>query len=101
MNADDADDAWDELNDALKGYTPPCHGSSLFTADRLTEGERELCKSMCARCRVVDLCEAYATASESPGFWGGHYYSTKGQKLTAKQAAASNRQRKTTQQAEP
>lgn len=74
-----ADTEWEALDAALVSYTPPCTGRSLFTADRQTATERELCESICARCRVKDLCDAYATADRdvNAGFWGGRFYTQK------------------------
>ncbi|GAA2910655.1 hypothetical protein JOD62_001700 [Microbacterium keratanolyticum] len=76
-----ADDAWDALNDALAHTTPACEGRVLFTADRLSDDQRALCKSICARCPLFDLCDAYAiTAKVESGYWAGHSYSPKGRK---------------------
>lgn len=61
MTAEEA--AWAALDDALQDYEPPCEGNPLFTADRLTDGEREALGYRCARCLVSDLCEAFATAA--------------------------------------
>lgn len=71
--------AWDALDSALEWYAPPCDDDPLFTADRLTEGERALCELACARCLVSVLCGNYAEAANVPsGFWAGHQYTPKG-----------------------
>ncbi|GLI28497.1 hypothetical protein ARHIZOSPH14_27390 [Agromyces rhizosphaerae] len=75
------DDAWDELNAALREYAPPCDGDALFTADRVSAEDRARCTSICGRCLVSDLCDAAATAAKvTSGFWAGHHYSEKGRK---------------------
>jgi hypothetical protein len=76
-----ADGSWDALNDALRAFAPPCEGRALFTTDRLTDDERALCESVCARCPFFDPCDSYAvTAKVESGFWAGHSYSPKGRK---------------------
>ena len=73
------DDAWEALSASLQDFAPPCEGRALFTADRLTDDERALCESICARCPVADLCDAYATAAKvDSGFWAGHSYTQSG-----------------------
>ena len=73
-----ADTAWDALNEALEHYTPLCDGRALFTADSRTDEQRALCASICARCPVADLCDAYATAANvAAGFWAGRSYPPK------------------------
>lgn len=66
------DAAWVPLNEALQDYAPPCSGLPLFTADSRTDEQRAACASICARCPIADLCDAYATASKVDfGFWAG------------------------------
>ena len=78
MNPDDAW-AWIALDAALREVTPPCDGDPLFTAERLTDREREHCADLCARCPLLDLCDDYAMAVMPPaGFWAGYLYSAKG-----------------------
>jgi hypothetical protein len=74
-----AEAAWDALNEALQDARPACAGQALFTADSLTADQRGDCSSICARCPVLHLCGAYATAAKvTSGFWAGHSYSPKG-----------------------
>ena len=74
-----ADDAWQTLSDALDGYSPECEGWELFTADSITVPEQALAESICARCRVTDLCDAFAVASKpNTGFWGGFRWTQQG-----------------------
>lgn len=74
-----ADEAWELLNAELREVTPPCDGLDEFTAGGLTDDERELCESICARCPLLDLCDAYASAARvTSGFWAGHLWTTKG-----------------------
>lgn len=74
-----ADEAWDALNAELEEVAPPRDGLDEFTADRLSDDERELCELICARCPLLDLCAAYATAAKVPsGFWAGHSWTHKG-----------------------
>ncbi|GAT74853.1 transcription factor WhiB [Microbacterium sp. HM58-2] len=76
-----AEDAWDALSDALENTTPACEGRALFTVNRLSNDERALCKSICVRCPLFVLCDAYALAAKvESGFWAGHSYSPKGRK---------------------
>lgn len=65
------DDTWDELNAALEHYTAPCGGHAAFTADSRTDEQRAACEVICSRCRITDLCDAYATAANPDGFWAG------------------------------
>lgn len=74
-----SDNAWDALNDALEHMAPACESRALFTADRLTDDQRALCESICARCPLFDLCDAYAvTTKVESSFWAGYSYSPKG-----------------------
>lgn len=74
-------DAWNALSEALDDNAPACRGDVRFTAERLTDREREDCESICGRCIVLDLCDAYAlTARVEAGYWGGYLYSPKGRK---------------------
>ena len=74
-----ADDAWEALNTALDEYEPPCRDRALFTADTISVEQQALCESICARCRVSDLCDAYATASKpNMGFWAGYRWTQQG-----------------------
>lgn len=67
-----SEDAWDALNRALQDDAPPCAGHASFTADSRTELQQERCASICARCPVIDQCDAYATAAKVDfGFWAG------------------------------
>jgi hypothetical protein len=73
------DEAWEDLNDALEEYRPACRGDAVFTAEQLTPEQRAYCASICATCPVLDLCDAYAaTANVKAGYWGGHFYHSKG-----------------------
>ena len=75
-----AEEAWEALSAELEEVEPLCNGRALFTADGLTDDQRADCASICARCRIADLCDAYATAARvDSGFWAGHSYSSKGQ----------------------
>lgn len=66
------DDAWTALDSALRRYSPPCAGLDVFTADRRTDDERALCASICMKCPIRDLCDAYATAARvEGGYWAG------------------------------
>lgn len=74
-----ADEAWASLNAFLRGVAPLCRGLDLFTADRLTDDQLDLCASICSRCPVAGLCGAYAASARvQSGFWAGHFYSPKG-----------------------
>lgn len=77
-----ADDAWEELNEALEHYAPPCSGHAAFTADSRTEDERAECASICRRCAVRDLCNHYATAAADSCFWAGAERSPKRRRAT-------------------
>ena len=71
--------AWQALSDALDEVTPRCTGNPLFTADRLTNEEREALGYMCAGCPVFDLCADYADAAGvKAGFWAGQLFTIKG-----------------------
>jgi len=70
---------WEALNAALDEYEPPCRDRALFTADTISVEQQALCESICARCRVSDLCDAYAVASKpNTGFWGGFRWTQQG-----------------------
>lgn len=74
-----ADEAWELLNAELEEVAPPCDGLDEFTADRLSDDERELCELICARCPLLDLCDAYASAAKVPsGFWAGYSWTHNG-----------------------
>lgn len=78
------DEAWASLNAALQEHTPLCDGIELFTADRLSDDERDLCERICAGCDVLGLCDAYAvTAKVDFGFWAGRSYSPKRNRITS------------------
>lgn len=78
-----AESAWDDLNAALEHYAPPCSGLHVFTADSRTDEQRAECSSICARCPIADLCDAYATASKVDlGFWAGKDRSPKRRRAT-------------------
>ena len=50
----------------------PATDEKGFVANRLTDEQRSECASICARCPVIDLCDAYATAAKVDfGFWAG------------------------------
>lgn len=67
-----ADTAWDALNAALDDEVPGCSGLDLFTADRRTDEQRDLCASICARCPLVHPCDTYAVAARvDSGYWAG------------------------------
>ena len=81
-----AEAAWDALNEAMEDATPGCSGLPLFTADSRTDEQRAECASICARCPLADLCDAYATAAKADaGFWAGA-------ERSPKRRAAQNRQ---------
>ena len=74
-----ADEAWLSLNAALQDREPECAGLGLFTADGLSDADRAVCASICARCPVIDLCDAYASAAGvTAGFWAGHSWTHHG-----------------------
>ncbi len=74
-----ADEAWDLLNAELKEVAPPCDGLEEFTAVNLSDEERAWCASICARCPVIELCDAYASAAKVTfGFWAGHSWTHHG-----------------------
>lgn len=76
-----ADEAWDALNAAMEDDAPLCEGQALFTTDGLNNEDRAVCASICVRCPVADLCNAYAMAAKmTSGFWAGRYYSPKARK---------------------
>ena len=85
-----AEAAWDALNKALEDETPGCSGLPLFTADSRTDDERATCEVICARCRVFDLCNAYATAAADAGFWAGAERSPKRRKAQAQQSSTTD-----------
>ncbi|WP_181015952.1 WhiB family transcriptional regulator [Microbacterium sp. BH-3-3-3] len=67
-----ADTAWDALDAALDHEAPGCSGLDLFTADRRTDEQRDLCASICARCPLLDPCDDYATTAKvDSGYWAG------------------------------
>lgn len=73
-----ADDAWDALHASLRESLPPCADRALFTADRLSEEQRDECAAICATCSVASPCGAYAIAAKvKAGFWAGRLYSAK------------------------
>ena len=75
----EADIAWDARHASLRESVPPCAGQALFTADRLSDEERALCASICAKCPLAPPCDAYATAAKvTSGYWAGRFYSPKG-----------------------
>lgn len=77
------DEAWLSLNAALQDREPECAGLDEFTVDALTDEERAWCASICASCPVLDLCDAYATASRpAAGFWAGHSWTHHGKQPT-------------------
>lgn len=66
------DEAYAPLASVLRDFEPPCNGHDVFMSAELTELERAVCSSICARCPIADLCDAYATASQVDlGFWAG------------------------------
>lgn len=69
--AGSAYDAWGALNDALECYAPGCSDVPLFVADSRTDEQRGECASICARCPITDLCDAYAKAPKADGYWAG------------------------------
>jgi hypothetical protein len=74
-----AEVAWDALHASLRESLPPCADRALFTADRLSEEQRDECASICATCPVASVCDAYAVAARvQSGFWAGYLYSPKG-----------------------
>lgn len=92
-----ADDAWQALSDALDEYEPPCEDRPLFTADTITADQQALCESICARCRVTDLCDAYAEASKpTVGFWAGHRYTQAGKQPSGPRPTRSRRKQEAT-----
>lgn len=74
------EDAWDALDAALEDYEPPCRDDPLFTtAERLSPQDHAFCEALCTGCKVLDLCDAYATKADvRMGFWGGHPHTQKG-----------------------
>jgi len=66
------DEAWVPLAAALQDFAPPCNGWDMFTSDWLTDQDRELCASICARRPITDMCGTYAAAAKvDSGFWAG------------------------------
>jgi len=87
-----ADDAWQALNAALDEYAPECEDWELFTADTITVPEQALAESICARCRVSDLCDAFATASKPMvGFWAGFRWTQQGKQPAGPRPTRSRR----------
>ena len=79
---------YEALKAAQVGYVPPCRGQALFTANGLTPAARAQCAAICARCRITELCDAYAEADKASGFWGGHFRDAKGIKRPTRPKAA-------------
>lgn len=94
------DDAYATLASALRDYEPPCNGHDVFTSSSLTDLERAVCSSICARCLIADLCDGYATAAKvDSGFWAGVDRSPKRKRATPSTTApdgTSGNQRKET-----
>lgn len=64
------------LQDALTGYTPPCHGDDRYTADQHDDATLAELSAGCDLCSIRPLCRAYAnTARPKGGFWAGKRYS--------------------------
>lgn len=79
-----ADEAWHALSASLENSEPLCNGDDLFTADHLSDEDREWCASVCGRCPVQEACDAYATAAKvNSGFWAGRSYSAKRNRATS------------------
>lgn len=66
------DEAYAPLASVLRDFAPPCNGHDVFMSAELTELERAVCSSICARCPITGPCDTYATASKVDlGFWAG------------------------------
>lgn len=62
---------------ALEYLDPACRDDARFIADAedLSSDDTTAMAATCARCPLLELCEAYATrARPVGGYWAGHRY---------------------------